>query len=142
MVPKAAFSLERYVFNKIEIDFDLNSQNELEIDFSPSGVFKQTDSESLFELKFIFSAKDKGATKAFVGIECNSTFKFASGISFEEIPSYFYANSIAILFPYVRAFISTVTLQANYPPIVLATMNLSSLEETLKNKTVEQDKIR
>lgn len=48
----------------------------------------------------------------------------------------FYANSIAIVFPYIRAFISTVTLQANLvSPILLPTMNLTSLGERLMNNT-------
>lgn len=51
------------------------------------------------------------------------------------MPSYFYRNSIAIVFPYIRAFISTVTLQANIPPIILPTMNLTSLEIPLKQNT-------
>jgi preprotein translocase subunit SecB len=137
MINKAAFSFEKYTFNKVEIDFDSNNLSELEIDFSPSGIFKQTASGSVFELKFIFSAKDKETSAGFVLIECNSTFRFASNIQFEEIPSFFYANSIAIVFPYIRAFVSTVTLQANFPPIVLPTMNLSSLEEPLRKHTKE-----
>jgi Preprotein translocase subunit SecB len=137
MINKAAFSLEKYTFNKVEIDFDSNSLPELEINFVPSGMFKRTETESIFELKFIFSAKSKGVSKAFVVIECNAIFKFANNILFEEIPSFFYANSIAIIFPYVRAFVSTVTLQANILPIVLPTMNLSSLEKPLREQTKE-----
>lgn len=49
----------------------------------------------------------------FIKVHCSAVFNFGCSIKFEEIPSYFYANSIAIIFPYVRAFISTVTLQAN-----------------------------
>ncbi|AVM58673.1 hypothetical protein C3V43_13680 [Bacteroides heparinolyticus] len=134
---KAAFSLEKYIFNRVRIDFDLNKLSELEIDFKPSGSFKQMNPNSVFDLKFIFSAKDKGASESFVSVECHATFKFASNIQFNEIPSFFYANSIAIVFPYVRAFVSTITLQANVPPIVLPTMNLSSLEEPLKKHTKE-----
>ncbi len=70
-------------------------------------------------------------------IKCIAIFEFEDKINFEDIPSYFYINSIAILFPYVRAFVSTVTLQANIPPIVLPTMNISSLGKPLKESTVE-----
>ncbi|EXZ22215.1 pretranslocase subunit SecB family protein, partial [Bacteroides fragilis str. S13 L11] len=52
-----------------------------------------------------------------------------------EIPNFFYPNSIAILFPYVRAFVSTLTLQANIKPILLPTLNLSSLQDTLRENT-------
>ena len=134
---KAAFSLEVYSFNKVNLDFDENTKNELQINFKPSGLFRQTELDSLYELKIIFSATDKDSQKNMVEIECNATFRFATRIEFNDIPSYFYANSIAILFPYIRAFISTVTLQANFPPFVLPTMNLSSLATPLRENTFE-----
>lgn len=37
--------------------------------------------------------------------------------------------------PYVRAFISSVSVQAGIPPIVLPTYNLSVLQEELKENT-------
>lgn len=134
----ASFSLLRYSFDKVSIDYSLKSDTELSIKFEPKGVFKQEEDRSVFELTFVFLASDKGNTLPFINIECKAIFAFAEKITFEEIPSYFYANSIAILFPYVRAFVSTITLQANYSPFVLPTMNLSSLEEPLKkNSTAE-----
>lgn len=55
----------------------------------------------------------------------------------KDIPDFFYANSIAIIFPYIRAFVSTLTLQANIPPIVLPTLNLSQLRTILRDNTQE-----
>lgn len=135
MIDKASFYLDKYTFNKVNIDLDSTSLSDIEINFSPSGIFKENTPESIYDLKLIFKAKDKGCT--YVEIECNSVFKFTQAIRFEEIPKFFYANCIAIIFPYIRAFISTVTLQANITPIVLPTMNLSSLAEPLKNNTKE-----
>lgn len=40
-------------------------------------------------------------------------------------------NSLAILFPYLRALISTITANANIPPIILPIVNIS---EMLKKK--------
>ncbi|MBO5679633.1 MAG: protein-export chaperone SecB [Bacteroidaceae bacterium] len=134
---KAAFSLEGYFFNKVNIDFDANTEDELQINFEPSGLFRQTESDSSYELKIVFSATDKNSQKRMVEIECHAMFRFATRIEFGEIPSYFYGNSIAIVFPYIRAFISTVTLQANFQPLVLPTMNLSSLADPLRENTTE-----
>ena len=135
---KALFSLENYFFNKVNIDFDAHIADELQIDFNPSGVFRKTESDSQYELKIIFSAIDKDSKKQMVQIECYAIFQFATKIDFTEIPSYFYGNCIAIVFPYIRAFISTITLQANFHPLVLPTMNLSSLAEPLKENTLEE----
>ena len=62
-------------------------------------------------------------------------YEFRNEIAFEQIPDFFYANSIAIIFPYIRAFISTLTLQANFVPIVLPTLNLTPLRQQLKSNT-------
>ncbi|MBK7039827.1 MAG: protein-export chaperone SecB [Bacteroidetes bacterium] len=53
-----------------------------------------------------------------------------------EIPTFFYKNCIAIIFPYLRAFLSTLTLQANVKPLILPLMNLSGLEKPLIENTV------
>ena len=68
-------------------------------------------------------------------VNCVASFKFKENISLAEIPNFFYPNSIAILFPYVRAFVSTLTLQANIKPILLPTLNLSSLQDILRENT-------
>lgn len=133
---KAAFSLKEYMFDKVKIDFAKKTSNELDIDFNPYGVFKAN--ESVFELKFVFNAHNGNIENSFVEIQCIANFKFEDNITFEEIPSYFFRNSIAILFPYVRAFISTVTLQANISPVILPTMNLSELEKPLKENTRQE----
>lgn len=133
----ASFSLTKYAFEKVLIDYSLKTDAEISIHFEPKGIFRQTEEKSIYELTFVFTSTEKGSEKPFIQIECKAVFEFAENISFEEIPSYFYANSIAILFPYIRAFISTITLQANYSPFVLPTMNLSSLEEPLRKNTIE-----
>lgn len=135
MENKAAFSLEKYFFSKVDINLENRKSNDLGISFEPSGLFL-SDSSS-YELKFIFKADTEGGEIPFVTIECVATFKFENVNDIEEIPTYFYRNSIAIIFPYMRAFISTVTLQANIPPVILPTMNLSSLEKPLRENTTQ-----
>lgn len=132
---KAAFSLEGYKFDQVELNLEnVKSDTAFLVDFEPSGVYKED--EKLYILKFVFKAmKDEAEESPIVRIRCIAEFKFEGVASLENIPSFFYLNSIAILFPYVRAFVSTLTLQANIKPILLPTLNLSSLQETLKNNT-------
>ncbi|GLU50732.1 hypothetical protein Dfri01_01930 [Dyadobacter frigoris] len=131
---KASFSLEEYKFEKVIMDFSNGSPGEINLSFDPSGQFSHKD--QTFNLHFKFSGSDNSG-KAVVIVECTGIFKFEGQIEFEEIPSYFYKNSIAILFPFVRSFVSTVTLQANIQPLLLPTMNLSSLEAPLKDNTIQ-----
>lgn len=131
---QATFYLDKYYFHKVNIDFNSRTSSKLDILFDPSGVFYED--ENKFEINLKFSAKSEDCDMSFVEVECISIFKFNSKIELDNIPTYFYKNSIAIIFPYLRAFISTVTLQANIPALLLPTLNLSSLEEPLREKTI------
>ena len=131
-IKRAAFSLRGYRFDKVSLDLaSLKQDSVFDLDFKPLGVFHQET--GVFKLTFLFSAKI--ANVDVVSVNCQSEFMFEDVRRLEDIPDYFYANSIAILFPYVRAFVSTVSLQANIPPIIIPTLNLSPLKDYLKENT-------
>lgn len=44
----------------------------------------------------------------------------------------FVKNAIAILFPYIRAIVSTYTASANVPPLILPAINVNKLIENTK----------
>ena len=132
-----AFRLVRYWFEEAELRLVSSSvEKKINIDFQPSGVYHKE--KGLYELTFIFKAWDseKQPSDYTVRVKCNAEFQFAQSVGLEDIPSFFYPNSIAIIFPYVRAFVSTLTLQANVPPMLLPTINLSPLQDVLRKNTV------
>ena len=136
MEPKTAtFSFEKFRVIKSSINFE-NTPSSMRLDFMPSGIFLKE--ERRFVLNFLFTAKseDETTTDNVVSINCEAVYKFEDNISFESIPEYFYSNSIAIAFPYIRAFVSTITLQANVKPIILPTLNLTALNSLLKKNTI------
>lgn len=136
---RAAFSLENYRFPEVRLDFrNLNEgNNNIGMRITPSGIFDKNTGE--FALKFDFYAVAEGNdNRPCVFVSCEGTFKFTDVHSCNDIPSFFYPNSIAILFPYMRAFVSTVSLQANFQPLILPTMNLSSLGGELKKNIIER----
>lgn len=130
----AAFSLEGYIFDKVEMDLStLKPKTTFNIDFAPSGKFDPARKQ--YKLSFMFSAKDDESGHDVVKVRCVANFVFRDLGDGQDIPDFFYTNSIAILFPYVRAFVSTVTLQANIQPVVLPTLNLTELKDVLKANT-------
>lgn len=133
---KAAFSIINYQFDKINLDLEQQQSNEIKLAFETQGIFLK-DSKN-FELIFTVKIKDEIGSLPFISVRCKGLFKFENINSFEEIPDFFYRNSIAILFPYVRAFLSLVTTQANVPGVILPTMNLTSLEGELRNNTIQK----
>ncbi|WP_296618484.1 protein-export chaperone SecB [Marivirga sp.] len=129
---KAAFSISKYQFDKVSIDLSNYRSKDIKLDFQTSGMYFDENKE--FELQFTVNAFNENENP-FVQVNCVGTFSFENVSSFEEIPDFFYRNSIAILFPYLRAYVSIVTTQANGPGIILPTLNLSSLENTLRKNT-------
>lgn len=131
---KAAFSLTNFVVNKFNFVNVKNLEtNNLGLDFSPAGIFH---SESkLFELKLVVTATESESETVIFKTEISGFFNFQNVDSLENIPDYFYKNSIAILYPFLRSFISTITLQANIRMLILPTLNLSSMEPILRSNT-------
>lgn len=131
--PVAKFSLLSYRFNQVELNLENIEANEtFVLDFSPSGNLFSEKGEYVLIIEFKALAENKDTV---VKVKCNAVFSFGQPCTLDEIPTYFYSNSIAILFPYIRAFVSTLTLQANVKPILLPTLNLSTLQEELKRNT-------
>lgn len=133
---EASFKLESFRFKKFSysgIDF---IPEKYTLRLHPSGKYSSTNGK--YTLEFNFSTfKDSDLSSAIVEVTMISDFVFETGIKLEEIPSYFYRNSIAIVFPYLRSLVSTLTLLSNSTPLILPIMNLSGLEKELIENTVE-----
>ena len=130
----ASFSIVNYQFDKVSIDLTNHKNANLSTFFDTSGIF--ISENSIYELTFlvkVFNNEDK--ENPFISVRCKGVFKFENVSTLDQIPDFFYRNCIAILFPYVRAYISLVTTQANVPGIILPTYNLSNLEEGLRKNT-------
>ncbi len=54
--------------------------------------------------------------------------------SLENKDSFFKLNGPAILFPYIRAYISTLTALSGIPPIILPTLNIASMIDKKSDK--------
>jgi preprotein translocase subunit SecB len=133
---KASFSITNYQFPKVIIDLEKHLNSDLNVNFETNGVYDSANSS--FDLFFTVKVSNNEQSAAFVEVSCKGVFKFEEVNNFNEIPDFFYRNSIAILFPYLRAFVSMVTTQANVPGIILPTLNLSHLEHDLKNNTLQK----
>lgn len=132
-VKKAAFEFESYKVLKFSFDDPTSEPSKLEIKFNPSGTYIKSQGRFLLTFEFI-AGFDEGQ-HVFVNTVFQGSFKFAENTLLEDIPAYFYRNSIAIVFPYVRSFVTTLTAISNVKPIILPVLNLSGLEQPLKDAT-------
>ncbi len=130
---KVAFKLDSYHFTKASLDFSIPEKVDLSISFNPKGVFYSKNAR--YDLSFDVVVECKETNTKVITVSCEATFTFDDNVSIDNIPDYFYPNSLAIIFPYVRAFVSVVSLQANVQPVLLPTINLMGLTEMLKSQT-------
>ncbi len=104
------------------------------ISFKSKGEINKADSSFQLELSAII--KDKKDC-IHVEVEFTSSFVFDSAIEKTQLKKFFYINAPAILFPYIRAYITTLTALSGIDPINLPTLNLSSLGKELEENTTE-----
>ncbi len=130
---KASFSFKRYSFTEAHLSLKaIPEECSLKIKFEPAGEFHAEEQIFSMTLGFVASYNDMEV----VNISLEADFEFNGISELEDVPDYFYPNSLAIVYPYVRAFVSTLSLQANIHPLLLPTINLSSLKEEFKKHTI------
>ena len=106
----------------VKINADSEPGKKLDVQFQQKAGVNEEASRMRFE--FVVSVNDaenildiKVTTVAF--------FEYDSSLTEEQKRTFFMHNAPAILFPYVRAYISTLTAQAGINTIVLPTINFS-----------------
>lgn len=135
----ADFNILKSFFNRI----DNYKFNEDDLEFNLNGLYKK--SEKIFLLNFSFLVKNKKESQSLddlhilvesVGV-FNVEFEDSDKISKDNLPQYFLLNAPAIMFPYIRSYITTLTANSNFgEPLVLPTLNISGLGQVLKDNIV------
>lgn len=132
--PAIAFKFVKYWIPSFSYEETGNENSEYNISFEPSGEYNE--SLGVYLLKLNFKAHDKeDPNKLVININGIAEFKFDKNYKFEDLPSHFFLSAIPIFFPYLRAFISTLTLHTNSNVIVLGLMNFTKMADPLKQNT-------
>lgn len=132
---KSMLIFERYVVNKVTFErnenYDLGQKPKIEFSITKSVNKIDNKMEVSLNTKVFENAKENNypfemevQVTGFFEIEGN-----AKNINFEP-------NAVAILYPYIRAIVSTYTANANVNALILPPINVNSLfsEELEKNK--------
>lgn len=121
---EAQFRFENYRITEsaIKLDPEVEPSDELEVNFEQTiGVH---DTENRMRLLLNTSIKDKNNALS-IAVKAEGFFEFDEGLDEDMKDGFFNANAPAILFPYIRAYISTLSTLSGIKPIVLPTLNLS-----------------
>jgi len=113
------------------IVFERLGNYSFEINFTPRGTVNTSLNQFVLELK----VNIKDVENAFhINLTIEAVFSYPNDANIEEYKnSYFILNAPAIIFPYIRAYISSLTALSGMPTLILPTLNLSQLGETLKS---------
>lgn len=72
-----------------------------------------------------------------INVQAIGNYLFEKSIELDQIDDFFFINAPALLFPYIRAYISTLTNLSGFEPINLPTLNMTKLGDDLKRNTSE-----
>lgn len=133
-VNKTAFSLENYTVSEFYFKAQSSKDAPITVNFVPSGRFFPKTMR--YEVTVRVTCGIAGENENFISATVIANFLFNTPITKETIPDFFFVNSIAIVFPYIRAFISTLSLQSGGGLVIIPVLNLSNLEKPLKESTV------
>jgi|SRR5690554_1047265 len=110
------------------------SSKKISLGFNPRGFINKKDSN--FELHLGVKLEDEN--KSFnIQIDAIANYVFENQVSLDNLSKFFYVNAPALLFPYIRAYISTLTNLSGFEPINLPTLNMTRLGEDLQKNTTE-----
>ena len=123
----AKFRLKEYKINKANIEFNPSMPISEDISIELERKSMSNEDENLYRLEFGVKIADKEQNLQ-VYANLIGLFEFDSDIDDRTISIFFNINAPAILFPYVRAYISTLTSLSGIRPIILPTINLANLE--------------
>lgn len=120
-VKKVMFALnDRFTGQEVNIDFDVSSSVEVDEKNTEMRVNLDVD---------IFKDAEKNNYPFEMSISLRGYFQNETD---EKIEKYT-ANAIAILYPYVRALVSTYTANANVAPLLLPTINVNKMLQNKKD---------
>lgn len=130
---KSAFKFEKYNILRTIINRKSDeTPKSLQIGFEPKGThFKEN---GRFELSLGVRIEDEGKN-LLIEVDTIATYVLEGEVSDKILQTFFYINAPAILFPYIRAYIATLTTLSGMAPINLPTLNLTQLAPELEKNT-------
>lgn len=140
----AGLIFENYNISKMEYEKNLLFDDyDSAIDLEPALDVKinKSDKEAVVSIDFKVGSKEQEIYPFFIQVGINGLFSYddeeAEGIEFED---FLKTNAIAILFPYLRQIVSSLTSQSNeFPTFILPVMNVSKYIEENGHITINQD---
>jgi len=135
---KSSLSFKGFKISKsiININHEKYPSN-LEISFDLKGEISRTSNSFRLFVDTQISDKDELIN---INVDTFADFNIdKEGIDEESYKNFIFTNAPAILFPYIRAYITSLTSLSGIKPIQLPLLNLSGLKDSLEKNVVFKD---
>lgn len=133
-IVKSAFRLDQFIIQDFSIKRKPHPQDKVDLSINPGGLHLKYKNE--FHLTLEVEIRDTNESYT-IQLRALGIFKLKPDEGDDRLSNYFYTNAPAIIFPYVRSYISAITALTGLNTVNLPVMNLSGLRETLKKQTKE-----
>ena len=131
---ESLLSFTGFLITHSKIDIKGPVGNKMDISLDASGEIRKE--ENIFHLALKVNVVDD-LEKLFIEVKAETDFKIGSAdLNDSTISNYLYLNAPAIIFPYVRAYITSLTSLSGLPPVIIPPINITGLKEKLKEQTV------
>lgn len=128
-IPQSAFNFSSFQVVKSLFEIKGSGDHEISIRINPTGVI--FPSLSQFQLRMETFITDANNTLS-IELVSISTYDFPEDADIEDYKKKFFIhNAPAITFPYLRSYIGALTALSGFGTVLLPTLNMSSLAETL-----------
>lgn len=130
--PKSTFGFSQFVILKssIEQKLDVDQGSEFTIFIEPEARF--FEDQNLFELQLEVKVSDE-LNRFDVQMTALGYFPTENLAHDDSFFDYLCINAPALMFPYIRAFVSTITAQSGLEAVMLPPMNLQGIGGKIKN---------
>ena len=133
-IDKASIQFLNFTVKESHIVFNNVADFKIDFNFSPKGFIFKTLNQ--FKLQLAVEIKDINGNFS-INILTESIFTYPEDADLQKFTdTYFTVNAPAIIFPYIRAYISSLTALSGMPTLNLPTLNMSKVGEELKENIV------
>ncbi len=133
---KSAFKFKNFIVEESHIKQKPGKRGEYKIKLLPHGtIYKQ---KNVFQLDLVVEINEPNKN-FYSKIHAIGVFEFEAKTEKKELDNYFLVNAPAIIFPYIRAHIASLTALSGTGAINLPPLNLASLRNQLKENIDEVD---
>lgn len=132
---KSSFRFVNFIVRESHIVLNSQGEFQVNVNFTPKGYILKSLNQFHLELSVSITEQSE---RFHVNLVSIGVFEFDEGADLEAYKSSFFTlNAPAIMYPYIRAYVSTLTTQSGVFNVTLPTYNLTALAESLKQNITE-----